>query len=111
MLGLGVGQGKAWQDDFVWLGQRRRALELEEVTVAYLGSKASSAPQYRPPLGFLKLLDSSSVFHAGTGNNNPVVAQMIWLFFTIQGILFSVLWELKRQRQKPLHLWKNEVME
>ena len=51
MLGLGVGQGKAWQDDFVWLEQRRRALELEEVTVLTLGAKPALHPNIDLPLG------------------------------------------------------------
>ena len=51
MLGLGVGQGKAWQDDFVWLEQRRRALELEEVTVLTLGAKPALHPNIDLPWG------------------------------------------------------------
>ena len=51
MLGLGVGQGKAWQDDFVWLEQRRRALELEEVTVLTLGATPALHPNIDLPLG------------------------------------------------------------
>lgn len=104
MLGLGWA-GKAQQDEFVWLGQRRRALEFEEVTVLTLGCKASSAPSIDLPW-VLEAAGLFLCFRAGTG----VVSQMIWLFFTIQGILFSALWESKETETESTSM-KKGVME